>query len=89
MRTDSLWAVRALRVRTLQPDRPEAECLAVRGGTIIAVGSTEEIETLVGPLADWLDLRPAAIAPGFSDSHIHLVEWALGRERPDLAVSLR
>ncbi len=85
MRTDSLWAVRALRVRTLQPDRPEAECLAVRGGTIVAVGSTEEIEALVGPSADWLDLRPAAIAPGFSDSHIHLVEWALGRERPDLA----
>ena len=77
-------AVRANSIRTLDPGRPLVECLAVRGERVEAIGSEDEVRSQVGR-AEWLDLRPAVIVPGLSDSHIHLVEWSLGRRRPDLA----
>ena len=79
-----LFAVKAGRIRTLDPERPEVECLAVRGDRIEAIGSVEEVSALVGP-TEWLDLRPSTILPGMSDSHIHLLEWSLDRKRPNLS----
>ncbi len=87
MRTEPTLAVRAGRVRTLDAERPEVECLAVRSGRVVAIGSEEEIRSRVGGSAGWLDLRPATIMPGLSDSHIHLIEWALGRRTPDLSAA--
>ena len=37
------------RLITFDPERPRAEALAIRGGTIAAVGSTAEIRALAGP----------------------------------------
>ena len=34
---------------TLDDDRPEAQALAVRNGTILAVGTNDEIRALAGP----------------------------------------
>lgn len=84
MEPDGLWAVRAGLIRTLDPGRPEAEALAIRGGKIVAVGTAADIEPRVGG-GEWLDLRPAVVLPGLGDSHIHLIEWALGRGKPDLS----
>jgi predicted amidohydrolase YtcJ len=78
-------AVRARLIRTLDPDCPEAECLAVRAGRVEAVGSVEDVQGRVGRGAEWLDLRPAVVVPGLTDSHIHLVEWALDLGKPDLS----
>lgn len=78
-------AVRAGLIRTLDPERPEVECLAVRAGRIVGLGSEDEIRSLVGSGGEWLDLRLATVVPGLTDSHIHLVEWALGRTAPDLS----
>lgn len=85
MRSERLFGVRAGLIRTLDPVRPEVECLAVRAGRIAAVGSEDEIRSLVGGSGAWLDLRPATVVPGLSDSHVHLVEWALGRTTPDVS----
>ncbi len=85
MKPDRLWAIRAGLIRTLDPGCPEAEALAIRGGSIVAAGTAAEIEVLVGSSGAWLDLRPAVVLPGLSDSHIHLVEWALGRGKSDLS----
>ncbi|MGD2155034.1 MAG: amidohydrolase family protein [Gemmatimonadales bacterium] len=85
MTVERLLAVRAGLVRTLDPDRPAAECLAIRAGRIVGVGSEDEIGSQVGGRAEWLDLRPATVVPGLTDSHIHLTEWALGRTAPDLS----
>lgn len=87
MSTDRVVAVRAGKIRTLDPERPEVECVGFRAGLITAVGSAEEVRSQVGPGADWVDLRPVTIVPGFTDSHIHLLEWALGRSRPDLSAA--
>ena len=74
MSAQRLWAVRAGLIRTLDPARPEVSCLAVRGSAIEASGTREEVRAVVGPNAEWVDLRPAVVLPGLSDSHIHLVE---------------
>jgi len=85
MERERLLAVRASLIRTLDPERPEVECLALRAGRIAASGTVEEVQSWVGGSADWLDLRPAVVLPGLTDSHIHLLEWAVARRRPDLS----
>lgn len=76
-------AVRARNVRTLDPRQPEVDCLLIRDGRVAAAGSEGDIRSLAGG-AEWLDLGSAVVVPGLTDSHIHLLEWALGAERPDL-----
>lgn len=52
---------------------PKAEAIAVRDGRIVAVGARTEIEKLVGPSTDRIDLEGAALYPGFVDAHAHLL----------------
>lgn len=85
MSSDRTLVVRATRIHTLDSQRPYVECLAVREGTIEATGSADEIASRFGGSLEWLDVRPAVVLPGLTDSHIHLVEWALGLAQPDLA----
>ncbi len=85
MSSERVVAIRADVIRTMDRERPEVECLAWRNGRIEAIGSFSEVEARVGVSAEWLDLRGATIVPGLSDSHIHLVEWALGRGVADLS----
>jgi len=85
MTSDSLLALRAARIHTLDPEQPEAECIVLRGGRVEATGSVDDALSRFGRSLEWLDLRPAVILPGLTDSHIHLVEWALGLAQPDLA----
>lgn len=85
MVVDHVLAFRAGRLRTLDRDRAEVECVAVREGVVEAIGSYEEVAARYGRSAEWVDLRPAVVLPGLTDSHIHLVEWALGLRRPDLS----
>ncbi len=85
MSSERVVAVRADLIRTMDRERPEVECLAWRGDRIVAIGSFAEVQARVGGLAEWLDLRGSTIVPGLSDSHIHLVEWAVGRGVTDLS----
>jgi hypothetical protein len=50
-----------------------AEAVAVRDGRIVAVGSSAELDGLVGADTRVLDLRSKTVAPGFIDSHTHNV----------------
>jgi predicted amidohydrolase YtcJ len=52
--------------------RPRARALAVGGGSIIAVGSDDEIRALAAPDTAIVDLRSRLVVPGFQDSHLHL-----------------
>lgn len=66
------------RVLTLEPSQPRAEAFAVKAGRIIAVGSTEEIRSLIGKGTQRYDARGMTILPGFIDCHNHAVgEWLL------------
>ena len=58
-------------VHTLDPARPRAAAVAVRGSRILAVGSLQELKHLVGPETRVRDLEGRTVVPGF-DAPLHL-----------------
>ncbi|MEM7059552.1 MAG: amidohydrolase [Pseudomonadota bacterium] len=58
-------------VRTMSPDRPRAEAIAISGNRIQAVGSTADIQAL-GPATRTIDADGATVMPGFVEAHAHL-----------------
>lgn len=54
-------------------DRPTVEAVAVEDGRIVAAGARADIERLIGPETDVIDLGGAALYPGFVDAHAHLL----------------
>ena len=66
------------KIRTLDPDRPEAEALAVAGGRVLAVGSRGDVSQAAGGSARVVELPGGAVVvPGLADAHAHLAN--LGR----------
>jgi len=53
---------------------PRAEALAIRGETIIAVGSASEVRKTAGKSTIVIDLRGQFVMPGFNDAHVHIGE---------------
>ena len=66
------------RISTMDPARPEAEALAVRGDRIVAVGSSEALATLRGPDTQVIDAAGRRVVPGFIEGHGHFM--ALGEQ---------
>ncbi len=62
---------------TLDPDRPRARALAVRGERILAVGDETEIARYRGRETVELALAGRAVVPGFVDHHVHLLNLGL------------
>ncbi|HEY3480807.1 MAG TPA: amidohydrolase family protein, partial [Streptomyces sp.] len=60
------------RIRTQDPERPWAEALAVRDGVLAAVGSTADVEALIGPDTVVHDVGGKLVVPGLIDGHVHL-----------------
>lgn len=71
------------RVRTLDPEWPAAEAVAIADGEIVAVGSDAEIREL-GAAVETIDLHGAVAVPGLTDSHIHPLQGALDTRGADL-----
>lgn len=61
------------RVITIDEERPEAQAIATRGAEILAVGTDEEIETLIGPATRVIDLAGRVVTPGFIEGHGHFM----------------
>ncbi|MFF3620856.1 amidohydrolase [Streptomyces sp. NPDC002467] len=59
-------------VHTVDPTRPFATSVAVRGEKIVAVGH-DEVHDLIGPATEVVDLRGRLLVPGFQDAHVHPV----------------
>jgi len=72
------------RVYAMDRRVPHATAVAVKDGRILAVGSDEELADLRGPKTKYMDLQDRTVLPAFTDSHIHLVEWALQRKQVNL-----
>ena len=58
-------------VFTVDPQRPRAQAVAVRGDRIVAVGSDAEIQKLAGASTKVIDLRGRLAIPGFIEGHGH------------------
>ncbi|MGH7598719.1 MAG: amidohydrolase [bacterium] len=67
------------RIVTVDPQRPEAEALAIVGNKIIAAGKNAEIEAYVGASTKVIDLAEKLAIPGFIEGHGHFV--SLGRAK--------
>jgi predicted amidohydrolase YtcJ len=59
------------RIVTVDDKKPEAQALAARGDTIVAVGTNDEIAAYVGPQTRVIDLGGRLAVPGFIDGHGH------------------
>ncbi len=69
------------KIKTLDPSRPWAQALAVEAGRIQAVGDDAQVKSLAGSGDRIIDLAGRLVLPGFTDSHVHLVNLALGLTR--------
>lgn len=75
------------RVFTVDDRFSVASAVAVREGTIIAVGGREDIAEHIGPDTLVIDLEGNTMLPGINDSHLHAI--ALGVDTPPLSLDLR
>lgn len=64
------------RIRTLDPRRPWAEAVAVKDGTIVAVGDERDVRDWRGAATEVVDLAGATLTPGLVDGHSHPV-WGV------------
>ena len=67
------------RVITLDAENSVAEAVAVRGETVVAVGTAAEIEALAGPGTRRIDLDGRAVTPGLMDAHVHFASGGANR----------
>ncbi len=58
-----------------------AEAIAIRGGRVVAVGTTADIEKLKGPQTRVIDLNRRTVIPGLIDNHAH---WVRAAEHDEL-----
>lgn len=63
--------VLADRIRTLDPDRPQVQAVAMADGVITAVGDRAEAKSWRTTGAEVIDLGAATVTPGLVDGHIH------------------
>jgi len=71
-------AIKSARVWTGNPDQPWAEAVASRGDKIIAVGSSADIDALIGPETDVVSVPDSMLVPGFIDTHVHFISSGSG-----------
>ena len=59
------------RVLTVDANDRIAQAVAIAGNTIVAVGTTAEVEHVAAPNARRVDLRGRTVTPGLLDAHAH------------------
>src|SRR5213593_1103486 len=55
-----------------------AEAVAIRGGSIVFVGSTADSRKLVGDTTRVIDAKGKSVVPGLIDTHVHAIGVAQG-----------
>ena len=64
------------RVLTVDATDSVAQAVAIAGGRIVAVGTSDQIRTRIGAQTQIIDLRGRAATPGLIDTHVHFSEAA-------------
>ncbi len=75
------------RVVTVDSARPEAQAVAIAGDRIVAVGSSAEIQRLVGPATRVIDLQGRLAIPGFIEGHGHFTGLGQSKLQLDLTTA--
>jgi predicted amidohydrolase YtcJ len=61
-------------VRTMDPERPTASAVAVRGGEIVFVGGDGEAREWAGAATECVDAGGRTAMPGIHDGHVHALD---------------
>ena len=61
-------------IYTANDAQPKVEAVAVANGKVLFAGSRKDAQKLKGPQTRIVDLKGAAMFPGFTDAHAHLRE---------------
>ena len=61
--------------------------VAIADGTILACGSFEDLEAIIGPDTEVRDYGDQLVMPGFNDSHTHFTQGALDMD-PDFCIPI-
>ena len=69
---------------TLNKAMPEAEAIAVKSDTIMAIGKTVYIKNFIGNSTKVIDLNGKLAIPGFIDSHAHFLSIGEAKMNLDL-----
>lgn len=70
---------------TMDPARPRAQALAVRGGRIVSVGTRDEARAALGPAPREVHYSEGTVVPGLIDTHNHMQWTAIQTKLVDLA----
>jgi len=62
-----------------------AEAVAVRGNTILRIGTSSDLDTLRGPNTRVIDAKGGSVVPGFNDAHVHFIAGGFALNDVDLA----
>ena len=66
------WVFEGGKVFTAEPDAPWAEAVAIKGGRIVYVGSSDGAQDLIGAETQVVDVGAGLLIPGLMDSHTHI-----------------
>src|SRR5215470_20278315 len=77
--------LRGGRVYAVDAARSWAQAVAVRAGTVVAVGTDDQVGELAGASTRVIDLAGRMLLPGFIDAHVHASAAGLERLRCDLS----
>jgi predicted amidohydrolase YtcJ len=69
---------------TMDPARPRAEAIAIKGDRISGIGSTAELQALLGPATEVIDLTGRTMIPGLVDGHLHFANLGSDGQTLDL-----
>ena len=69
---------------TMDPARPTAQMVAVRGDRIIAVGDEDQLGEVRGAGTKVIDAGGRTVVPGFNDAHCHLFGFIRKRRTIDM-----
>ena len=65
------------RVSTLDPRRPSAQAIAIKGERILAVGSEAELDVYKNMNTRVIDAGGRSVIPGINDAHTHFIRGGL------------
>ena len=70
------------KIVTIDDANPRVDALAVKGDTVLALGTVDEINALIGDETEVIDVKGKFVMPGFIDSHAHFL--GIGRSKMKL-----
>jgi predicted amidohydrolase YtcJ len=77
------------KIRTLDPDLPEASAIAVDHGRIIALGGDDDVLNLADFNVVREDMGGATLWPGLTDAHLHLSYYSQGLSKVNCETSTK